>query len=92
MDQKCWLRELIWKDFKATLVREKVILRVVLVCVENGVGVAVQDKLGISKSLRRPWSGGQNRHYHFWFREMSEDDTKIMLHGGKGPTVGEGNF
>lgn len=54
MDQKCWLREFIWKDFKATLVREKVILRVVLVCVENGVGVAVQDKLGISKSLRRP--------------------------------------
>lgn len=47
------------KGFQPTSVRKKVILRVVLVCVGNGVGVGAQDKLYVVKSLRRPWSGGK---------------------------------
>lgn len=68
------------------------ILGVVLVCVENGVGMRVQNKLCIAKSLTRPWSGHQKKHNHLWPREMLEDDTQIMLPGGNRPTGGEGNL
>lgn len=49
-------------------------LRVVLVYAENGVCVAVWDKLGVGKLLRGPWSGKQNKHNHLQLGEMLEDD------------------
>ena len=64
-----------WESFKSTLVREKVMLRVVLVYAENGVCAEVWDKLGVGKSFRRLWSGKRSKHDYSWIEEMLEDDT-----------------
>lgn len=67
-------RQVFGEGFKSSLVREKVMLRVVLVYAEHGVCVGVWDKLGVGKLLRRPRSGKQNKHNHLRLGEMLEDD------------------